>query len=134
MYTSNYSINQGATIRLPNCPGQSIFGSGNHNLQKSCPTGQVQIISNFTLILSHMLQTSKIVLISYKPSTYSNFLTKYMYILLFGQVWASSFMAKLARPGNQEKRKLSQPAAFVALNQQNLQVILKIISTRTTSV
>ena len=33
-----------------------------------------------------------------------------MYVLLFGQIWASSFMAKLARPGNQEKRKLLQPA------------------------
>ena len=29
--------------------------------------------------------------------------------MLFGQVWASSFTAKLAQPGNQEKRKLSQP-------------------------
>ena len=66
---------QGATIRLPDCPGQSIFGLGNHNLQKSCLTGQVQIISKLTLILSHMLQTSKIILIDYKQSTYFNFLT-----------------------------------------------------------
>ena len=52
--------------------------------------GKVQIISKLTLILSHMLQTSKIILISYKPSTYSNFLTWHMYVLLFGQVWANS--------------------------------------------
>ena len=104
---------QGATIRLLGCPGQSIFGSGTHDLQKSCLTGQVQIISKLTLILSHMLQTSKIILISYKPSTSSNFFWK-TYILLFGQVCASSFMAKLARLGNQE-RKLSQPACLLGL-------------------
>ena len=32
-------------------------------------------------------------------------------VLLFGNVWASSFMAKPAQPGNQEKRKLSQPGS-----------------------
>ena len=62
-------------IRLPNCLKQSIFGSGNHNLQKSCLTRQVQIIYKLTLILSHMLQTSKVILISCKPSTYFNFVT-----------------------------------------------------------
>ena len=36
---------QSVTIRLPDCPGQSIFGLGNHDLQESCPTGQVQIIN-----------------------------------------------------------------------------------------
>ena len=54
---------------------------------------------------------------NYKPSTYSDFLTLhihsfqllYTYILLFRHVWASHFMAKFARPGNQEKRKLLQP-------------------------
>ena len=66
-------ICQGATIRLPDCPGQPSFGLGNHDLQKSCPTEQIQIISKLTLILSHMLQTSKIIQISYKPSTYSFF-------------------------------------------------------------
>ena len=30
-------------------------------------------------------------------------------VFLFGHVWASSFIAKLAQPGNQEERKLSQP-------------------------
>ena len=55
---------QGATIRLPDYPGQSIFGSGNHDLQKSCLTGQVQIISKLILSLSHIIQTSKIILIS----------------------------------------------------------------------
>ena len=78
---------QGATIRLPDCLGQSISGPGNHDLQKSCPIGQVQIISKLTPILSHMLQTSKIILISYKPSTYFNFLTQCMFCYLgkFGQ-------------------------------------------------
>ena len=79
---------RGATIRLPDCPGQSIFGLGNYDLQKSCLIGQVQIISKFTQISSHsMLKTSKVILISYKPSKYSNFLTKYMFCFLgkFGQ-------------------------------------------------
>ena len=83
---------QGATTRLPDCSGQSIFGSGNLDLQKSCPTGQVKIISKLTLILSHMLQTSKIILASYKPSTYFNLLTQHIcYLAKFGQavLWPS---------------------------------------------
>ena len=32
---------QTATIRLSDCPGQSLFGSGNNDLHYTCPTGQV---------------------------------------------------------------------------------------------
>ena len=38
-----YDTYQGATIRLPDCPGQSVFGLENHDLQKSCPTEQVKV-------------------------------------------------------------------------------------------
>ena len=51
---------QGSTIRLPDCLGQSSFGLGNHDLQKNCPTGQVEFISKLTLNLLHKLQISKI--------------------------------------------------------------------------
>ena len=46
---------------------------------------------NKDIIIIIMLQTSKIILISYKPSTYSNFLTCHMYVLIFGQavLWPS---------------------------------------------
>ena len=37
------SYTQAVTIRLPDCPGQPLFGLDNHDLQKNCPTGQVQI-------------------------------------------------------------------------------------------
>ena len=50
---------QAATIRLPNCPGQPLFGLGNHDLQKNCPTWRVQIESKLTPILLHKLQTIK---------------------------------------------------------------------------
>ena len=40
-----YCLRQAATIRLPNCPGQPRFGLNNHDLQKNCPTGPVQIES-----------------------------------------------------------------------------------------
>ena len=50
---------QAATIRLPDCLGQSLFDLGNYNLQKNCPTRQVQI-GRLTPILSRKLQTSKI--------------------------------------------------------------------------
>ena len=78
----NSCCGQGATIRLPACPGQSSFGWGNHDLQKSCPTGQVQIISKLTLILSHILQTSKIMSLlatnhQYIP-TFFNYMLDYL--------------------------------------------------------
>ena len=61
---------QAATIRLPDCPGQPLLGFGNHDLQKNCPTGQVQIESKLTPILSHKLQNSKKYgVIGCKPST-----------------------------------------------------------------
>ena len=50
---------QAAAIRLPDCPGQQFFGLGNHDLQNNCPTGQVQIESRLTPILSHKVQTIK---------------------------------------------------------------------------
>ena len=64
---------QGGMIRLPDCPWQSIVGLGDHNLQKNCPTGQVQIISKLTLSLLHKLQTSKIV--SYLATIYQQIQT-----------------------------------------------------------
>ena len=48
---------QAAPTGLPDCPGQPLFGLGNHDLQKNCPTGQVQVESKLTPILSHKLQT-----------------------------------------------------------------------------
>ena len=71
-----------------------------------CPIGQVQIISELTLILSHMLQTSKIILISYKPSTYSNFfnLTHVCFV-----IWASLgklFYGQACLTGQPRKKKI----------------------------
>ena len=49
-YSQKYNLHhetspkmKAATIRLPDCPWQSLFGLGNHDLQKNCPIGQVQI-------------------------------------------------------------------------------------------
>ena len=39
-YSQNMNT-QAVTIRLPDCSGQSLFGSGNHELQKNCLTGQL---------------------------------------------------------------------------------------------
>ena len=36
-----FSHTQAVTIRLPDCRGQSLFGSGNNDLHNICPTGQV---------------------------------------------------------------------------------------------
>ena len=58
---------------------------------------------------SYKHQKSYYILNSYTPSTYSDFFNFTHTVLLFGHVWASRFMAKLARLGNQERRKLSQP-------------------------
>ena len=54
-----HCFNQAVGIRLPDYPGQSLFGLGNHVLQKKCPTGQV-LIGNKVTDLSHKLQASKI--------------------------------------------------------------------------
>ena len=61
MFPLGYLITcwQAATIRLPNCPGQPLFGLGNHDLQRNCSTGQVQIESKLISMLSQKLQTPK---------------------------------------------------------------------------
>ena len=56
----NLTQAQAAMIRLLNCPGQSLFGLGNHDLQKNCPTGQVQIGSELTPTNCITQETSKI--------------------------------------------------------------------------
>ena len=77
---------QAATIKLPNFPGRSLFGSGNNDLHFTCPTRQ-SYHSSCTNIQNHIL-------ISNKPSTYSDFLTLRIlscYSGMFGQavLWPS---------------------------------------------
>ena len=64
--------------------------------------GQVQIRSKPTLIdlITQLTNIKNCVLISYKPSAYSDILTLHIYFV----IWTSSFMAKLAWPGNEEKK------------------------------
>ena len=47
-----YGVFQDATIRLSDCSGQSLFGSGNSDLHYTCPVGQVLIRSKLAQILS----------------------------------------------------------------------------------
>ena len=92
---------QGTTIRLPDCLEQSIFGSGNHDLQKELPNwASSNHKKACTNLITQVTNIKNYVLVSYKPSTYSNFLTLHICFV----VWASSFMAK-------PKRKLLQPEA-----------------------
>ena len=79
--------NQAVTIRLPDCPGRPLFGLGNHDLKKNCPTGKFKE-SKLTPILPHTLQTIKNInnygLIGYKPSTYikTDFLILHTYFVI----------------------------------------------------
>ena len=76
--------NQAATITLPDCPEQSSFGFGYHDLQKNCLTRQVQIRSKLTPALSCKFQYIKShVHISYRLSTYSDFLILHIYFVIW---------------------------------------------------
>ena len=83
-------------------------------------TGQVQIISKLTLILLHMLQTSKIILISYKPPTYSNFLNlTHMFCYLGKQLYGQACLT--GQPRKKENcRSLNSPHSAIFFAVGNL--------------
>ena len=111
-------MRQGATIRLPNCSGQSIFGLGDHDLQKSCPSGQVQIISKLTLILSHTLQTSKTILII--PTNHQHILTFQLNTYVLASL-GKEFYGQACPTGQPRKKKLSQLVLRLSITKSGLQ-------------
>ena len=56
----------------------------------------------YTHLITQVGNIKNHVLISYKPFTYSKFLTLNICFI----IWASSFIAKPAKLGNQEKQKI----------------------------
>ena len=101
-------------LRQIGCP----IAQGNHFLVQATMIyiifawrGKYKSEVNLTNLINQVKNIKNYILIRYKPSTYNDFLTLHI-VFLFGHVWASGLMANLARPGNQEERKLSQPAVM----------------------
>ena len=83
-----WDYHQVATIRLPNCPGQSL---DSHDFQKNCSTGKNKWKENLQPPYHSSYKHQKSY---YKPSIYANFLTLHIlfcYVGTFGQavLWPS---------------------------------------------
>ena len=94
-------IGGGSRVRQLGCPiaqGNQFLVWATNDLHKNCPNGQVHIA--YTNLVTQITNIKNHVLISYKPSANSNFLT--LHINMFCCL-GKQFYDKLARPGNQEK-------------------------------
>ena len=106
------NFNQAATIRLQ-------VARGNHFLVRATMiyiilawTGKYKSEVSLHNLITQVTNLNNHILISYKPSTYSDFLTLHILCCYWGMFGQACFMAKLTRSHNQEKRKLLQPVTL----------------------